>query len=79
MTRNDRSPMRPFAFSAISCHARHIVDERQAATDKAIEECRLAHIRAADDSDGKLIFHTIDFVQAWLSALTIDDQVCIVG
>ena len=36
---------------AVAGHTRPIVDQREALADEAIEECRLAHIRAADDGD----------------------------
>ncbi|MNI57893.1 hypothetical protein D3C73_1129800 [compost metagenome] len=37
--------------AAVAGHAGAIVDQRQALADEAIEQCRLAHIGAADDGD----------------------------
>ena len=36
---------------AVAGHTRPIVDQRETLADETIEECRLAHIRAADDGD----------------------------
>ena len=41
------------AVAPVARHARCIVDERQAAADKPVEQCRLAHIGPADNGHGE--------------------------
>ena len=53
----------------VASHPRHVVDERAPRPDQAIEQCRLAYVRAADDHHA---FHARNATMyiPWLTALS---------